>query len=98
MFFLPVNFLAISENCSVIGLQHIMIIITRPQLLSCHIINFTDHIPSYFASDHSPCHSFPSDHSPSHSYHLLKSIAFRFTIYGWTHVTSSFNPIVMSTF
>ena len=73
-------------------------IITQPQPLSCHIINFIDHISSYFLSYHSQPHLFPSDHSPSHSCLLLKSIAFRFTIFGWTHITPSFNPIVISTF
>ena len=33
------------ERCSIIGLKH-HDIITQPQLFSCHIINFIDHISS----------------------------------------------------
>ena len=67
-------------------------IITRLQLLSCHIINFINHISSQFLSDHNPSHSFPSDHSPFHSYHLYTKSP------SHSHLPSLFNPIVISTF
>ena len=76
-------------------------IITQPHFYHCYITNFAVHISSLFLQTVVHLiHFFQTIvHLIYHSFPLPQSIAFTFTIFGYTHIiTLSFNLVVTSTF
>ena len=67
----------------------------------CYIIDFIVPVSSCFLQSTLYCSCFillPSAHSPTHSFRLPLSISLTITLFGCTHITSSFNLIVSFSF
>ena len=64
----------------------------RTSLFTFHPISLSPHLTDHVSF------LFPSVISPSHSFHLPHSISFMFTLFGYIHITWSFNLIVSFAF